>query len=45
MEKETMDMIFEPFLTTKEVGKGTGLVLASLMNSNIVPIANGSESI
>ena len=28
MEKEVMDRIFEPYFTTKEVGKGTGMGLA-----------------
>ena len=28
MDKETIDKIFEPFYTTKEVGKGTGMGLA-----------------
>ena len=28
MDKETMEHIYEPFFTTKEVGKGTGLGLA-----------------
>jgi two-component system cell cycle sensor histidine kinase/response regulator CckA len=30
MDKETLDHIFEPFYSTKEVGKGTGLGLAMI---------------
>ena len=39
MDKETIDQIFEPFFTSKEIGKGTGLGLA--MVYGIVKQNNG----
>ena len=42
MDRDTMDKIFEPFYTTKEIGKGTGLGLASIYG--IVKSHNGHIS-
>jgi nitrogen-specific signal transduction histidine kinase len=39
MDKETMDHIFKPFFTTKDLGEGTGLGLT--MVSNAVKQNNG----
>ena len=43
MEKEVMDRIFEPYFTTKEVGKGTGMGLA--ISHGIVEQHRGSIAV
>ncbi len=43
MEKTTMDRIFDPYFTTKETGKGTGLGLAVV--NNIVNHCGGAVSV
>ncbi|MDD5758297.1 MAG: ATP-binding protein [Desulfobulbaceae bacterium] len=43
MDKETMSKIFDPYFTTKEIGKGTGLGLAVV--HGIVKTHNGRVSV
>ncbi|MDH5404406.1 MAG: ATP-binding protein [Candidatus Heimdallarchaeota archaeon] len=43
MSAETMEKIFEPFYTTKEIGKGTGLGLA--MSHSIITQSGGDISV